>query len=92
MQTVRVPKHVDEIIPFLILDFDEALVGVTIYGVGIVFNAGNYALGLAIVLIIWLRKYKTARLPGLLQHVLFWYGVTALNRVFRNGLQREWIR
>lgn len=89
MREVSIPRYVDSQAQFLFWEVDEVAIVAVCMFVGIIFEMlGPLLLG-SIVLTWQFRKYKMARMEGVLHHLCFWLGVTTLNRRFPNGLERE---
>lgn len=89
MQEVPIPRYVDSQPQFLFWEIDEVAIVAVCMGVGIIFEILGPLLLASFVLTWQFRKYKMARMEGILHHVCFWFGLTTLNRKFSNGLERE---
>ncbi len=89
MREVSIPRFIDSPTQFLFWEIDEVAIVVVCMGIGIVFEVLGPLL-LAGLFITWqFRKFKMARMEGVLHHMAYWFGIFTLNKKFSNGLERE---
>jgi len=37
------------------------------------------------------QRFKTSQMEGILMHIVYWWGVLPMNKLFRNGMSREFV-
>ena len=85
-----IPHSIDEQMNFFWWDFDEVIVMGATIGLGILMS--SFWLMVGGYLFVWMfGQYKSGELPGVLLHKCYWLGIAQLNKIFKNGLIREWL-
>jgi conjugal transfer pilus assembly protein TraL len=91
MEAVRMPRNVDEPLPVLFFEVDEVIVFTVCLLFGIVTRELTYSAIAGIFVIRAFSRWKNGKLPGVLAHMAFWYGLFSLNKVFVASKGREFI-
>lgn len=91
MTPVKVPRYIDNPIQVGLWELDEVIPLVAAIGIGIAFKMLFVLAPIGYVMTRLIVKSKSTGLRGVIQHAAFFYGFTALNKVFDNGLKREFI-
>lgn len=91
MKMVSIPRYIDSQPQFFFWEIDEVAIVVVCMGVGILFEVLGPLL-IASFLLTWqFRKFKMARMEGILMHMMFWFTGMGINKKFDNGLLREFV-
>ncbi len=89
MNEVQIPRYIDSQMQMFFWEFDEFILAVALFAVGIVMNS----LLVAVILIYFVnkafRRYKDGSMPGTLMHLAYWVGMMPLNQVATDALARE---
>jgi len=91
MRQVAIPRNVDEPLPVLFFEVDEVIVFVVCVLVGIVTRELTYTVIASIFVVRAFSRWKNGKLPGVLAHMVFWYGIFALNKVFSASQGRNFV-
>jgi len=68
-----IPKALDQPERFLLLELDQLVVGVSVFGVGMAFDVPTIGIILAIWVCWGFGKLKNGKHPRFLLHLLYWY-------------------
>lgn len=91
MENIAMPRDVDEPLPFLMFEIDEVIVMVVCLMVGIVTRELTYAIVLSFVVVKMFSRWKAGKLPGVLAHMMFWFGILSLNNSFKVSDGKEFV-
>ena len=91
MNEIPIPRYVDAQHQVFFWEIDEVVIITSILGLGIALDFFFYSLVPAIVLGMVFSRYKNGNLDGVLQHMAYWAGFVALNKIFTNGQVRQYI-
>jgi conjugal transfer pilus assembly protein TraL len=91
MRQIQMARNVDEPLPFLFFDVDEVIVFTVCILVGLVTRELTYTVIGAIFVVRAFKRWKSGKLPGVLAHMMFWYGVFSLNKTFSASSGRNFI-
>lgn len=89
---VDIPRYVDSQQQFFAWEFDEFIVGFTLFSIGIL-SRSTIGLFLGAV-VMWaavrlMRRWKEGQLDGAIMHVFYGYGVGGMNKIYTDGLRRR---
>ncbi|QMI49770.1 type IV conjugative transfer system protein TraL [Burkholderia sp. MBR-1] len=91
MKRVEIPQWIDSFPQIMWFEVDEITPFIFCFAAGSLLHMTSPMLILGVG-ITWLYlKHKRNSLDGSLLHMMFWWGLMALNSVFKNGLIREYI-
>jgi len=71
--SLRMPRHLDDPDKLLWWDFDQALIVIAIFGLGIVMNMLIVGVVLSVFVGSLIGKLKSGRSRGFLVHSAYWY-------------------
>ncbi|WP_420213501.1 type IV conjugative transfer system protein TraL (plasmid) [Burkholderia aenigmatica] len=91
MRTYDMPQYIDSYAQLMWFEIDEVMPFVACFGAGTMLHQMSPMLAIGSAITWFYMKHKRTSLDGSLLHMLFWWGFMSLNKVFRNGLMREWI-
>ncbi|CAI10365.1 pilus assembly protein (plasmid) [Aromatoleum aromaticum EbN1] len=89
---VDIPRYVDSQQQFYAWEFDEFIVGFTLFSVGILSRSTiGLFLGVAVMLISIriMRRWKEGELEGAITHVFYAKGFGGMNKVYTDGMRRR---
>lgn len=85
MNQVRIPRYVDDQLSLFMWDFDEFIILIAIFGLGILVGYAIMGLMCAWWTAAQYKKTKGNYLNGRLEQLAFYYGVFSLNKKFEHG-------
>ena len=85
MQSVRIPRYVDNPAQFLLWEADEIAPALVICGIGIITGTLTYCIVIAYLFHKTFMRFKVQHQRGFLMHLLYRIGLIPLNRKFSNG-------
>lgn len=91
MRQIQMPRSVDEPLPVVFFEIDEVIVFIVCVMVGIIIRELTYAILASIFIVRSFSRWKSGKLPGVLAHMAFWYGIFALNKVFTAANGRHFV-
>lgn len=91
MRHYRMPRNVDDPLPVLFFEVDEVVVFVVCMLFGIITRELTYSVIVGIFVTRSFSKWKNGKLPGVLAHMAFWYGIFSLNKVFQASAGHDFI-
>jgi conjugal transfer pilus assembly protein TraL len=91
LPVVNIPRYIDSQYQVFFWEMDELIPLIVFIGVGIIFEILLFALVIGGVLTMRFSRFKLARLDGVLVHAGYWLGMFSLNKLFKNGLIREFM-
>lgn len=89
---VDIPRHVDSQQQFYAWEFDEFIVGFTLFAIGVL---SRTTIGLFLgILVMWavvrlMRRWKDGELEGAIMHVFYANGFGGMNKIYTDGLRRR---
>lgn len=89
MHKESIPRYIDDQYQVLFWEIDEVAILVMCFGLGIVFELLAPLVGLGFAFIYSFRRWKYHHMEGILLHICYWHGLMNLNKLFKNGLERE---
>lgn len=90
MNDIEIPRYIDSQQQFLWWEFDEFVLAIGLFTVGIVTDTLTLQLLVVIPFLTWgLRRFKNNNLEGILFHIIFWLGMAPLNNEFKDALGKE---
>jgi conjugal transfer pilus assembly protein TraL len=92
MDYVRIPRYVDGMPQMLMWELDEVIVFVFCMLVGIITRELTLMVVFGVVIVRMFSGWKNGQLDGVLAHMAYWYGLSPLNGVFKNGNMREYVQ
>lgn len=91
MREYQIPQYIDSFPQLMWFEVDEIMPFIACYGAGTLLHMTSPMIVTGAVLTWFYMRHKRKSLDGSLLHMLYWWGLMSLNKVFRNGLMREWI-
>ncbi len=91
MRQIQMPRNVDEPLPVVFFEVDEVIVFVVCVLIGIIIRELTYTVIASIFIVRAFSRWKNGKLPGVLAHMVFWYGIFALNKVFTAAHGRNFV-
>jgi conjugal transfer pilus assembly protein TraL len=91
MNEIQIPRYIDNQPQFLMWELDEFCIAVGLFGVGIITETMWTSIALIILISGILKKFKKNNLEGALLHIVFWSGVTSMNKENLDAFDRELI-
>ena len=90
MKEVNIPRYIDSQPQFLWWEFDELIMVVLLFTLGIMTDTLTLMLLVVIPTTTWaLKRFKNNSLEGIFYHMMFWVGVLPLNKEFKDALKQE---
>lgn len=91
MEPIPIPRHIDSQQQFLIYEFDEALIFFGCMGIGTLIGGWGVVAMIIIghLIVKRFQRFKNGAMEGILLHMVYWHGFLALNKRFKDGLDRE---
>lgn len=87
-----IPQMIDNFPQIAFWETDDLMPIILSMFVGVIFDVMTVSIISGLVLSTIYIRYKRNALPGSLHHIAYWYGLLPLNRIFTNGLAREFIQ
>lgn len=87
-----IPQMIDNPPQIVFWETDDLLPVLLAMGFGVIMNGFTTSVLAGLALSVVYIRYKRNMLPGTLHHMGYWYGFMSLNRIFTNGLAREFIQ
>lgn len=87
-----IPQMIDNFPQLAFWETDDLMPIIIAMFAGLMFNMMTPAIISGVTLSVVYIRYKRLMLPGSLHHMGYWVGLTPLNRIFTNGLAREFIQ
>jgi type IV conjugative transfer system protein TraL len=88
---VEIPRNIGGPPQLLFWELDEVIIFALCIGVGILTRTLTWMLLLSLVITRIFSNWKMGQLPGILAHMVYWYGFSSLNPVFRRGDVRHYV-
>lgn len=88
---VEIPRHVGGPPQFFFWELDEVIVFSFCLVIGIVIRQLTWMILIGLVITRLFGGWKANKLPGVLAHMAYWYGLAGLNKIFLRGDSREFI-
>jgi conjugal transfer pilus assembly protein TraL len=88
---VEIPRHVGGPPQFFFWELDEVIVFSFCMVVGLATRQLTWMLLIGLVITRLFSGWKANKLPGVLAHMAYWYGLSSLNKIFERGDSREFV-
>ena len=91
MDEIEIPHYIDAQPQIFFWELDEFVPIFALMGVGIATDTLTPLIPLMFVFSNLFQKFKSSQMEGVLMHLVYWYGVLPLNKIFKNGVIREFV-
>lgn len=89
MREVVIPRYIDSQMQLFFWEFDEFILAVALFALGIVMNSLLLTVVLIYIVNKAFRRYKDGAMQGALLHLVYWGGFMPMNRVATDALARN---
>ncbi len=88
------PRHIDSQPQIFWWEMDEFLAAFMVFGIGVIVGRWVALLGLAgaWVVVRAMRRWKEGELDGGLPHIIYSFGVHAINDVYQDALKKDFFK
>ncbi len=91
MDEVEIPHYIDAQPQILFWELDECAPVIALLGIGVGTDTLSLCFPFMIAFSYLFKHFKASQMEGILMHLVYWYGILGLNKMFRNGMSREFV-
>lgn len=91
MDEVEIPHYIDSQPQIFFWELDEFAPVVFGLAIGVATDTLTAWFPLIIAFTYAFQRFKGSQMEGILVHLVYWWGVMPLNKVFENGTTREYV-
>lgn len=91
MDEVEIPHYIDSQPQIFFWELDEFAPVVVLMGLGIMTDTLTACIPFMFAFSYVFQRFKASQMEGILMHLVYWYGILPLNKLFKNGMSREYV-